>query len=197
MHAWLHLCRSQPARIRRRQWLAGLLLGAASVAQSQGAAAAATPAPAEVVAELPEARWRGSGTLRFLGLHIYDARLWSAAPITADAPAQPLALELIYARALVGEQIASRSLKEMQRVGSFTDAQGERWLRSMTALFPDVQAGDRITGVYQPGRAARFFHNGTLRGEVPDADFARLFFSIWLSPKTSEPRLRAQLLGGG
>jgi Chalcone isomerase-like len=66
----------------------------------------------------------------------------------------------------------------------------------MTQLFPDVRGGDRLTGVQRPGQAARFFLNGVLRGEVPDADFTRLFFGIWLSPRTSEPRLRAQLLGG-
>jgi hypothetical protein len=32
-------------------------------------------------------------------------------------------------------------------------------------------------------------------GEVRDATFARLFFGIWLSPRTSEPQLRAALLG--
>ena len=47
-----------------------------------------------------------------------------------------------------------------------------------------------------PGVGTRFFFNGSLRGEVADADFTRLFFGIWLSPKTSEPRLREQLLAG-
>ena len=30
-----------------------------------------------------------------------------------------------------------------------------------------------------------------------DAEFTRLFFGIWLSPRTSEPRLREALLGRG
>ena len=67
----------------------------------------------------------------------------------------------------------------------------------MTRLFPDVRAGDRITGVHRPGTGARFFVNGRLQGELPDADFARLFFGIWLSPRTSEPALREALLGPG
>ena len=160
-----------------------------------GAGANTTP-PAEVDMELSGARLLGSGRLTFLGLHIYDARLWSAAPVAGDGADQPLALELIYARALVGEQIASRSLQEMARIGAISDEQSARWLQAMTRLFPDVRGGDRLTGVQRPGRAARFFLNGVLRGEVPDADFTRLFFGIWLSPRTSEPRLRAQLLGG-
>jgi hypothetical protein len=66
----------------------------------------------------------------------------------------------------------------------------------MTQLFPDVAQGDRITGVQVPGVAARFFHNGKARGEVRDAEFTRLFFGIWLSSRTSEPKLRDALLAG-
>ena len=64
----------------------------------------------------------------------------------------------------------------------------------MTRLFPDVEAGDRITGVQRPGEGARFYFNAALRGEVPDAEFARRFFGIWLAPQTSEPALREALL---
>ena len=60
-----------------------------------------------------------------------------------------------------------------------------------------MRAGDRITGVHLPGEGARFFVNGRLQGELRDADFARLFFGIWLSPRTSEPALREALLGLG
>jgi hypothetical protein len=65
----------------------------------------------------------------------------------------------------------------------------------MRALFPDVAAGDSLSGLYLPGRGARFFHNGEPLGEIDDAQFARAFFSIWLDPRTSAPDLRAALLG--
>ena len=134
--------------------------------------------------------------MRFFGLHIYDAQLWSAEAVAGDGAAQPLALALVYARQLVGEQIASRSLKEMSRIGRINDEQSARWLGAMTQLFPDVKDGDRLTGVQRPGVTTRFFLNGRFRGEVADAEFTRLFFGIWLSPRTSEPRLRELLLGG-
>ena len=166
-------------------------------AAAQPAAQPAPPQPPELATELPAARWRGTGTLRFFGLHIYDSHLWSADAITGDGAAQPLALALVYARGLVGEQIASRSLKEMRRIAEVSDAQAARWLPAMIRLFPDVQAGDRLTGIQRPAASTRFYLNGKLRGDVDDADFTRLFFGIWLSPRTSEPRLREQLLGGG
>ena len=112
-----------------------------------------------------------------------------------DPQAATLALELEYARALDGQAIAERSLKEMKGLARVDAAQAERWLQQMRQIFPDVKKGDRITGVQQPGEAARFFVNGQPRGEVRDAEFTRLFFGIWLSPRTSQPKLREALLG--
>ena len=65
----------------------------------------------------------------------------------------------------------------------------------MTATFPGVREGARLTGVHRPGEAARFHFNGASVGELRDAEFARLFFGIWLSARTSEPALRDALLG--
>ena len=182
---------------RRSLLQLGALAALAATRPLPAAAQASAPAaPPELASELPSARWRGSGVLRFLGLHVYDAHLWSAETVVGDGAAQPLALALVYARQLVGEQIASRSLKEMSRIGRVSDEQSARWLKAMIQLFPDVKDGDRLTGIQRPGVATRFFLNGQFRGEVADAEFTRLFFGIWLSPRTSEPRLREQLLGG-
>ena len=84
----------------------------------------------------------------------------------------------------------------MQGVEAFTAEQGRRWLAEMTRLFPDVKKGDRLTGVYQPGAGVAFLYNDRPAGEVRDPDFARVFMGIWLSPRTSEPAMRTQLLAG-
>ena len=152
--------------------------------------------PTEVSAELPGARLLGSGRLTFMMLHVYDARLWVGHDFKADGFASmPLALELEYARSLHGRLIAERSLEEMKRQGAVSDEAGERWLAAMRQAFPDVAKGDRLTGLHRPGESARFFMNGKVRSEIRDADFARRFFGIWLSPQTSEPKLRQSLLG--
>ena len=176
----------------RRQALAALAAFAAAGlghAHAQGV-------PAEVQSELAGARLQGRGRLRFIGMAIYEARLWTLAHVpAAEWAAAPLALEIEYARALDGAMIAERSLKEMRRQGDVAASTAERWLAQMKALFPNVRDGDRITGVYRPGEALRFFVNGALKGEVLDAAFARFFVGIWLSPQSSEPGLREALHG--
>ena len=135
--------------------------------------------------------------MRFFGVEVYDASLWVAPGFRASQFAQSaLALELSYLRSLKGRCIAERSLEEMRRGPPITASQEQNWLTAMQAAFPDVHAGDRITGVHQPGVGARFWFNGQLKAGVPDAEFSRRFFGIWLAETTSEPRLRSALLGG-
>ena len=185
-----------PRHANRRDCMAALVGSALLSAGPPARARADMSAPPELAAELPGAAWRGGGAMRFLGMRIYDARLWSPVAVSGDGAGQPLALELIYARDVKADLIVSSSLREMQRVAPFSDAQSARWAKAMTPLFPNIKTGDRVTGVQRPGQSARFFFNGALRGEVVDAEFTRLFFGIWLSPRTSEPQLRQQLLSG-
>jgi len=153
-------------------------------------------APALAHPELPGSRLQGEATLRYFGLRIYHARLWTLPDYRVSQPVdQPLVLELEYLRELKGPLIAERSLKEMRRGAQITDAQAQRWLAEMQRIFPDVKAGDRISGQHLPGRGARFWHNGRLAGQIDDAEFARQFFGIWLAATTSEPGMRLALLG--
>lgn len=171
---------------------------AALAAWPFGLQATATPAalPSELASELPDTRLLGAGTLTFLGLQVYQARLWVGAAFRpASFTDSALGLELEYARSLKGELIAQRSLKEMRRGGEIAAAQADAWLAAMTRLFPDVAKGDRLTAVHRPAQPLRVFFNGKLRGEIAEPEFAARFLSIWLAPHSSEPQLRLALLG--
>ncbi len=146
-------------------------------------------------APLAELRAAGSGSYTWWGLSVYEASLWVAPGFdAADLARQRYVLELKYARAFKGRDIAQRSLDEMRRIGAFSEEQGRRWLQAMERAFPDVAAGDRLTGVHEPGRGARFYANGRPTAEIADARFAELFFGIWLSEQTAAPQLRLALL---
>jgi hypothetical protein len=172
-----------------------LLLGLLPLAHSATAATPTAVAPPELQERLSQARLSGSAKLRVFGFEVYWAKLWVQAGFEQARFAEhDFALELQYLRSIKGADIAQRSLKEMQRVSTVSEAQAQNWLKAMQDIFPDVQRGDRITGIYNADGSAKFTKNGQPLGEVKDAQFAQAFFAIWLSPQTSQPRLREQLL---
>ena len=151
----------------------------------------------ELASVLPQSRLLGKSRLTFFGFQVYDARLWASSGFKADKlTAQSFALELAYLRSFDNLDIAVRSITEMRRSAPISDAQAKVWIDEMLRVIPDVKAGDRVTGIHRPGLGAQFLVNGTPSGEIRDAEFARLFFGIWLSPKTSEPKMRLALLAG-
>ena len=87
------------------------------------------------------------------------------------------------------------SIDEIKKLGLGSAAQHEQWLADMKKIFPDVNEGQQLTGVFAPGQASRFFFNGKPIGDIDDPEFGLAFFGIWLHPKTSAPKLRQALLG--
>lgn len=139
----------------------------------------------------------GSSLFRYWGFEVYVASLYTEADFSAERYAQQrFALELQYRRNFKGSDISQRSIDEMQGIAPLTPQQSADWKAAMDRVFPDVAPGDRLLGVHQPGGGARFFHNGRLRGSIDDPLFAERFFGIWLSPRTSAPKLREALIAG-
>ena len=135
----------------------------------------------------------GNAVMRFFGLKVYDVRLWTQMkPFTY---ADPFVVELVYDISLKGKDIADRSVKEMRAQGISDEMKLKRWGEEMARIFPDIKQGDTLIGVSLPGKEARFYNRDKLIATVPDPEFAKAFFDIWLSEKTSEPKLRVKLLG--
>ncbi len=136
---------------------------------------------------------RGDATMRFFGLKVYDVRLWTQMkPFTHG---EPFAIELVYDLNLNGKDIAERSVKEMRLQGYEDESKLKRWGEQMARVFPDIKKGDTLIGVSIPGKEARFYDREKLIAAVPDPEFAKAFFDIWLSEKSSEPKMRLKLLG--
>ncbi len=161
------------------------------------ASAQAGAIPWYVQKEIADARLVGQGSYSWFGLTIYEAYLWGERE--TYRPESPMAdrfvLELVYQRELKGVRIAETSISEIRKLGFGTSAQLDVWLKMMQDIFPDVRKGTKLSGVYLPGQGARFYMDGQLLKEIPDPEFARAFFSIWLDERTSAARLRSRLLG--
>ena len=183
--------------IARRAVMASLLftaLGSPVMAQTMPNADDVRP---ELNTLLPQHRLIGKGRLTVWGFQVYDARFWALPSFKPNSiSTQPFVLELAYLRDFTSKDTAERSIKEMRRLASINEEQARIWMTAMQRVIPDIQKGDRIMGINQPGIGAQFFVNGKASGEIREAEFARLFFGIWLSPKTSEPKLRDVLLSG-
>ena len=154
--------------------------------------AVAQTLPSAAADILSGARETGGGAFRYLGLRIYDAKLWTAGP-RFDAEA-PYALGIRYARNIKGLKLAEESVKQWRGMRYGFENKYEAWEAEMRRIFPDVKPDDELVGVHLPGKGAQFFFNGKPAGEVADLAFARAFFAIWLDERTTEPGLRRALI---
>lgn len=194
-HPRMNLLSRQIGPFKHRLILGLLIAWALPMASPEALGNGPVTPPTVVRQALGDVFLAGTGQMRFWGMSIYDARLWVDARFDVQTfDAHPFALELTYHRAFTSAAIAERSLDEIQRQRPVSSEQRERWLQALAAVLPDVQAGDQITGVYLPGQGMRLWRGNQPLGSIRDVELARLFFGIWLSPRTSEPGLRSALL---
>ncbi len=161
---------------------------------SDGSGVTAPPLPKAALADAPSLKALGGGLLRSFGFQIYNVYLWTPHGAPFDR-SKPHALDVHYLRNFTAKQLAERSIDEMRAQGVGHDGVYGQWIAEMQRVLADVKEGDHLTGVVTPTRSAKFFHNGRYRGEIVDPAFTDAFFGIWLGEKTSQPRMRDQLLG--
>jgi hypothetical protein len=143
--------------------------------------------------QIPDAELVGEGRLKYLFWSVFDAALYAPGGVWSEE--KPFALSLSYLRDLDGESIVQASIDEMRKQGKADEAVLERWGRQMAEIFLDVDDQTTLTGIVNEEGHALFYRNGELAGSIPDAEFSQRFFGIWLGEQTSEPGLRARLIG--
>lgn len=136
----------------------------------------------------------GQGKYYWGIIHVYDATLWTDAETWSYD--KPFALSLRYHISAKPEAISEETVKQLKEVSTLTPEQLERFGKELDHLYPAMKDGDVITAYYTPENKMALYHNGEYRGAVEEAEFVRPFFDIWLSTKTTEPKLRADLLPG-
>jgi Chalcone isomerase-like len=175
-----------------RSWSAFACRMAIALACAAAMPVAAAAAPAEVADVIHAEQPFGEGKYKVLIITAYTATLWTDAK--AWSMDEPFALTLTYGMRFSTDDIVSRSLGEMKHVDpALNDADLKAYGEMLAKAFPPVKSGDRITALYVPGKATRFFHNGAPTAEI-DSGLNSDFFGIWLSPNTSAPSLRAALI---
>ena len=135
----------------------------------------------------------GEGRLTFLFFKVYDAKLFAEKKSTEFD--QKLRLEISYLRSLKGDDIYDRTLTEWKGIGL-----SEERINAIKPLikdkFPNVDDGDQIIAEYDPVDGLKVILNKKkVLITSSDVTFAKDFMGIWLSPETSEKKLRAKLFG--
>ena len=135
----------------------------------------------------------GEAKLQVLFWPIYESRLF-----TADGTYQPgrppLRLEIQYLRDIASEDLVERTAAEWQAQQRFHPNQ-EQWLETLGQIWPDVSKNDVISLELREDRHSHFYVNNQWVGSIEDPVFGQQFLDIWLSPDTTRPQLRRQLLG--
>ncbi len=171
-----------------------LLLASAWPATAVSAQLEPEPLPEALRADAPAFELLGETRFRKYFFHVYDAFLW----VPEDqhwALDGEYALDITYARDFEGEMLARSGREQMAEIGVGDEALRMEWYERMKGLFPDVSQGDRLIGWHRPGQGAWFYYNDALLDTVEDAAFGEAFFAVWLDQRTSEPRMRRELLG--
>ena len=147
--------------------------------------------PCELDGHIQASRPYGEGELRRLGIHIFDAALWTDAKNwSMDAV---FALAIRYGRSFSAYDLVEKSLADMNRLEKLDPATRSAYALALEGLFRNVRRGDVITALLVPGEGATFFYNGAPTG-VAEIGLACRFLDIWFSAKTTQPGLRTALL---
>lgn len=154
-------------------------------------ALAVQPFPA-VEKAIPNMAQVGKGSLNTLLFDVYDIALY--APKGKWQRNQPHALSILYKLSIDGEDLAERSADEM-RLQKISPDKITQWEQQLKAIFPDVKKGATITALHKPQQETIFYGDGVEIGTITDPQFGPAFFDIWLGEKSSEPELRASLMG--
>jgi hypothetical protein len=114
---------------------------------------------------------------------------------TGTGPQAAYALDLNYLRNVSAEQIVQTSIEEMRRLRGIDESRLDTWAKQLQAILPDVSLGDRLIGVFMPGKGVTFFSRDAALGHIDDPEFVPAFASVWLDEQTRAPARRAKLLG--
>ena len=163
------------------------LLGVIFVAMATMASADTKP----VRALIPNAEVRGTAVFRFLGLPIYDARLFTenGAPF---AWSENFGLELTYRRTMSGDTIVDATMRELKRLGTQTTPDLRQ---DLAQCFPSVARGDRFLAIPRGSDQITVWLNDQATCDLTYPDIKYGFLEIFLGDSTRSRSFTQKLQG--
>ena len=135
----------------------------------------------------------GAARLKVLFWDIYESSLYTPDGTWSEG-IRPLRLDIRYLRAISALDLVKQTGKEWAEQGK-SSPQHMVWQGELLSIWPDVTEGDVISLAIDPSGVSTFLFNGDAIGTIGDPQFGEDFAGIWLSPDTTRPALRRQLIG--
>ena len=136
----------------------------------------------------------GAHNLKVWGFKIYNIQLLSETKKFSYQ--NKLALVINYQRDFAKNDLIKKSLEEISRINDINDKELlKTYQNKLEEIFFEVKEGDRKTAFFDPKKGVKLYFNGKFVGEIKDLIFAKRFIDIWLSDKSSYPKMTQDILG--
>ncbi len=141
---------------------------------------------------------KGVGLARFyytIKLYVGALYLEQQVPVDQALSDVPKRLELEYFREIQGPDFGKAADEVLlQNVPEDQIAAIRSQINQLHALYENVRPGDRYALTYVPGVGTELALNGTRKGIIRGADFAKAYFAIWLGPEPISTTLKSQIM---
>jgi hypothetical protein len=127
---------------------------------------------------LSGAELRGEATFRFVGLPLYEARLFTEGGAPLDW-SKDIGLELKYLRNLSEFDLVDGTMREFKRTGTALPLRGQ-----LEGCFDNVRKGDRYVAVSSGQNEIDFWHNGKRMCTLAYPQIKNRFMAIFLGENT-------------
>ena len=136
----------------------------------------------------------GNYNLKVWGFNVYNIQLLSETKKFSYQ--NKSALVINYQRDFAKKDLIQKSLEEISRINNINDeALLKTYQKKLEEIFFEVKKGDRKTAFFDPKNGVKLYFNGKFAGTINDLVFAKRFFDIWLSDKSSYPKMTQAILG--
>ena len=148
----------------------------------------------ESIARSPEPlKAVGKAMLGMLFFDIYTSEIKTRSG-KYEKDIRPIQLKISYERKITSQTLIQQTIKEW-------DAQGiqkkgrQAWIKRLEEIWPTVMPSDTLIFEVNTLEENEFFFNGNSIGGVEDFEFGESFLDIWLSPNTTRPKMRRDMIG--
>ncbi|MCP4323931.1 MAG: hypothetical protein GY787_19150 [Alteromonadales bacterium] len=138
----------------------------------------------------------GEAMFSILFWDLYKSQLKTTSgtyPISLEE--EQLIFHINYFADISNEALIKRTVEQWKHQGISKGAY-HHYIEQLKQIWPNISKGDSLAILMEKEKST-FYFNDQYIGEINDGVFGQLFVDIWLDESTSQPSLRAQLLGGG